>query len=193
MSAPGAMQLTKRIGAAAAAFLLSSLIAYESTSVSQRPKTPYRDIANVLTVCDGITGPDVIPGKTYTDEECDALLAKHVDVHGAVVLACAEPPQGTVLGVPTIVGLVHFAYNIGGPGAFCASSAARKLRAGDVSGACAEISRWTFVTINRRKVDCRQAGPICPGLVTRRDRERALCESRIQIPHLFDAIVAGVQ
>ena len=38
----------------------------------------YMDIAGVPTVCEGITGPDVIKGKTYTRSECDALLTKHI-------------------------------------------------------------------------------------------------------------------
>lgn len=33
----------------------------------------YTDIAGVSTVCEGITGPDVIKGKIYTRSECDAL------------------------------------------------------------------------------------------------------------------------
>ena len=40
----------------------------------------YMDIAGVPTVCEGITGPDVIKGKTYTRSECDALLTKHIQV-----------------------------------------------------------------------------------------------------------------
>ena len=40
--------------------------------------TPYRDVGGVWTVCNGITGPDVIQGKTYTQKECDALLQKHL-------------------------------------------------------------------------------------------------------------------
>ncbi|EAQ6132113.1 lysozyme, partial [Salmonella enterica] len=35
---------------------------------------PYRDVAGVLTVCDGHTGKDIVSGKHYTDAECDALL-----------------------------------------------------------------------------------------------------------------------
>lgn len=35
---------------------------------------PYRDVVGVITVCDGHTGKDIVPGKHYTDAECDALL-----------------------------------------------------------------------------------------------------------------------
>ncbi|WP_042348639.1 glycoside hydrolase family protein, partial [Escherichia coli] len=37
---------------------------------------PYKDIVGVWTVCYGHTGKDIIPGKTYTEAECKALLNK---------------------------------------------------------------------------------------------------------------------
>lgn len=173
---------------AALAALLTSLIAYESTSRDQRPLETYTDIAGVPTVCDGITGPDAIPGKRYTHAECDALLARAVDRHALPALACV----GRRLPVHTEVALAHFAYNVGVT-AFCNSTAARKFRAGDVMGGCAELSRWTWVTVGGQKVDCRHAGRTCPGIVTRRDYERAMCEGRIPIPGLFAGVTYGVR
>jgi lysozyme len=58
---------------------------------------------------------------------------------------------------------VGFTYNVG-EGAFCRSTAARKLRAGDYAGACDEMLRW--VNVDGRPVR---------GLVLRRERERAKC------------------
>jgi len=58
---------------------------------------------------------------------------------------------------------VSLAYNIG-EGAFCNSTAARKLRAGDYAGACAEILRW-----NKFK------GRVLPGLSKRREAEYRQC------------------
>ncbi|EII35832.1 endolysin domain protein [Escherichia coli 4.0967] len=37
---------------------------------------PYKDIVGVWTVCHGHTGKDIMPGKTYTEAECKALLIK---------------------------------------------------------------------------------------------------------------------
>lgn len=173
---------------AALAALLTSLIAYESTSRDQRPLETYTDIAGVPTVCDGITGPDAIPGKRYTHAECDALLARAVDRHALPALGCINRR----LPVHAEVALAHFAYNVGVT-AFCNSTAARKFRAGDVMGGCAELSRWTWVTIGGQKVDCRHAGRTCPGIVARRDYERAMCEGRIHIPGLFVGVSAGVE
>ncbi|KAK6697468.1 hypothetical protein SNK04_014040 [Fusarium graminearum] len=38
-----------------------------------RRYTPYYDSAGILTACAGITGPAVVKGKRYTDEECTRL------------------------------------------------------------------------------------------------------------------------
>lgn len=50
-----------------------------------REYLPYRDVVGVLTVCDGHTGSDIIPGKRYTDKECDALtradMARILDLY----------------------------------------------------------------------------------------------------------------
>lgn len=62
---------------------------------------------------------------------------------------------------------IDLAYNIG-PRAFCGSTLVKKLNAGDYAGACAEISRWV-----------RQGGRVLPGLVTRREAERAMCEGEM--------------
>jgi len=58
---------------------------------------------------------------------------------------------------------VSWAYNVG-PGAACKSSLVRKLKAGDYSGACAELLRWD-----------KQAGRTLPGLTKRRQAEFETC------------------
>lgn len=58
---------------------------------------------------------------------------------------------------------VSLTYNIGS-GAFCSSTLARKLKAGDYAGACAEILRWD-----------KFKGQPLPGLTTRRREEHAKC------------------
>lgn len=66
---------------------------------------------------------------------------------------------------------VSLAYNIGST-AFCGSTLVRKLNAGDYTGACAEISRWTRF----QGKDCRDPASKCGGLAIRRATERTLCE-----------------
>lgn len=68
---------------------------------------------------------------------------------------------------------VRFSYNVGAR-AFCSSTMARKLNAGDYAGACAEFSRWTMF----QGKDCRDPANRCAGLVKRRVEEQALCEGR---------------
>ena len=59
---------------------------------------------------------------------------------------------------------LSFAFNVGN-GAFCSSTLVRKANAGDMPGACAELSRWTYA-----------GGKQLQGLVNRRAAERKLCE-----------------
>ncbi len=68
---------------------------------------------------------------------------------------------------------LSFSYNVGSS-AFCNSTMARKLNAGDYTGACAEFGRWTFF----QGKDCRDPAHRCGGLVERRAEERAKCEGK---------------
>lgn len=171
-------ELARRLGIAGAVALVTSIGAYEGLKL-----VPYADIGGVQTVCYGITGADVTPGKTYTLAECDALLAKHVEQHAVLALSCIHEPTS----VGEKVAFVHFAYNVG-VGAFCGSTAARKLNSGDHAGACAELSRWTYVAGK----DCRDPRNGCAGIPARRDHERALCEGKTPIPGIWDGVIAGV-
>lgn len=58
---------------------------------------------------------------------------------------------------------ISFSYNVGSA-AFCNSTLVRKLNAGDYSGACAELLRWT-----------KAGGRELPGLVKRRQDEYRQC------------------
>lgn len=61
---------------------------------------------------------------------------------------------------------ISLSYNIGSK-AFCGSTLVKKLNAGDYAGACRELSKWT-----------KFKGKDLPGLVARREKERAMCEGR---------------
>ena len=62
-------------GAVSAALAITSPLLEEIEGIRFKP---YKDIAGIWTVCAGITGPDVVLGKTYTQKECDQLLQKHI-------------------------------------------------------------------------------------------------------------------
>ncbi|EAM4264812.1 lysozyme [Salmonella enterica] len=124
-----------------------------------RRHEPYRDVAGVLTVCDGHTGKDIVPGKHYTDAECDALLNKDL----ALVAARIDPLIKACIPNSERAALYSFAYNVG-TGALARSTLLKKLNAGDHAGACNELKRWTYA-----------GGRQWKGLVTRREIEREVC------------------
>lgn len=127
---------------------------------------PAPDMVGVLTVCDGITGPDVVPGKTYTDAECNALSLKHVEDHGAKLLQCitVRVTQGYY------DALASWAYNVG-VGAACGSTLVRLLNDGQYRAACDQLLRWN-----------RAGGKVVRGLTNRRMAERAQCIRSIPQP-----------
>lgn len=120
----------------------------------------YRDPVGIPTLCYGST-QGVRMGQGATRAQCEALL-------GHELLAAHEQMQACVR-VPLTPGqrsaFTSFTYNVGAR-AFCRSTLARKLNAGDHAGACAELDRWVHAR-----------GIRLPGLVRRRAAERALCES----------------
>lgn len=153
----------------AAPIALVAALLFALTGAEGRKLKPYQDIAGVWTVCDGITGKAVIPGKTYTNAECDKLGQEYVQKMLADMGQCVKGDYP----FHVIKASGHFAYNIGTP-AFCRSTMAKKLREGDIPGACAQITNWTFVAGK----DCRIASNKCSGIVKRREWERATCEGK---------------
>ena len=139
------------LGSLAGASLLASVAVWEGTEYK-----PYRDIVGVLTVCNGYTGPDIIPNKVYGKEECDMLLKKELTEHGLGVLRCTKVP----LNQNQYDAFTSFTYNVG-VGAYCRSTLLRKLNAGDYTGACNELKEVR-------------------GLTRRREAERVLCLKPIE-------------
>lgn len=139
----------------------------------RRVYVPYFDVFGVLTVCAGITGPDIQINKVYTDPECDALEQNYINQMLKRIGQCVKRVD---LALHQVIAWGHFAYNVGN-GAFCSSTAASYLNAKRDSEACEQIMRWTFGTSRRTgdKVDCSNRANRCYGLYTRRLRERAMC------------------
>jgi lysozyme len=131
---------------------------------------PYRDVVGVLTVCFGDTHG--VEQRRYTDAECAQRLRQQLAEHDAGLTACVHVPMADNVHAAHL----SVAYNVG-VGAWCSSSAIRKLNAGDVAGSCAEMSRWTHA-----------GGKELAGLVRRRAAERALCEGRQPLPVALGAI-----
>lgn len=151
--------------AVAGAMLLALLAQDEGTRY-----VPYYDIAGVLTVCQGYTGPDIVPGRRYSKAECDAKLASGATRHGLGVLACTHVP----LNQNQYNAFTRFAYNVG-VDAYCNSSLLKKLNAGDYAGACDGLLAWD---------KARVGGVLRPvaGLTKRRQSERTQCLTPVTPP-----------
>jgi lysozyme len=122
---------------------------------------PYYDVAGVLTVCVGHTGPD-IKLRRYTHTECMTLLDQDLKpVYAAIerlVKVPLTPYQRTALAT--------FVFNTG-VGAFSGSTLLKKLNAGDFAGARDQMARWVFA-----------AGHKWVGLMNRREVEMAIWNVR---------------
>lgn len=152
---PGRKTLKATVGAGAAALLLSYVPQFEGMILRG-----HKDPIGIVTACAGHTKTAVL-GRPYTQAECNALLEVDLLEHADAVLRCTPGLQGKTY---PLAAAASFAYNVGGP-KYCRSTMARKFNAGDIAGACAELSKWT-----------RAGGQVLPGLVKRRAVERAICE-----------------
>jgi lysozyme len=117
----------------------------------------YLDPVGIPTYCFGETQGARL-GDTYTPEQCKAKLGARVEEFGRGVDRCVHTPMSA----SRKAGLTSFSYNVGLE-AFCRSTLVLKLNTGDPL-ACDEMLRWT-----------KAKGITLPGLVKRREQERALC------------------
>ena len=147
-----------RLIASAAVVALASTVVLYSESIVLRG---YRDPIGIVTACAGHTRTATM--RPYTLPECARLLRDDLAEHDERMMRCVRVP----LSDGEHAGYLSFSFNVG-TGAFCTSTLARKLNAGDRRGACAELSRWVYA-----------GGEQLPGLVTRRAAERELCESEL--------------
>ncbi|MDQ7280286.1 glycoside hydrolase family protein [Stenotrophomonas sp. Sm6012] len=177
----------RRVGFAAAPLaLIGALVAALGTNDSAhegRRYTPYYDSAGILTVCAGITGPAVVKGKRYTDDECTRLETVYVRTMLGHMGQCVRGE----FELHEIKARGHFAYNIGTP-AFCASTAAKRLNAGERQAACTEMWKWRYVTIAGAKRDCAllQWSSKCGGIIDRRQWEMATRALKNYEQHILD-------
>ena len=144
--------------------LLVSVKQFESSG--KEYPVPYKDIAGVLTVCDGHTGPDIIPGKRYTPQECNNLLEKDIAKHGKGVLQCINVP----ISLKEYEAYTSFAYNVGVTN-FCTSNVLRTLNAGNHALACKGIYQHP----NGKPAWSNSGGKYVQGLQNRRYTEYKTC------------------
>jgi GH24 family phage-related lysozyme (muramidase) len=132
--------------------------------------TPYYDSVGVLTVCEGITGPDVILGKTYSLLECRELKNKYLahmfELFGRYLKVPISQEEWLAYG--------HFGYNTGPK--FFRDNFVPLINSGQNYQACARIAKYVYA----RGRDCRIRLNNCYGIVKRRAFERETCEAGLE-------------
>jgi len=125
------------------------LFAYDDSIGPPRPLMPGDACGGTPTIGYGHTGPDVVPGVTWTQPQADAalntdLLAARQDV------STKTAPLG--LASNQFSALVIFAFNIG-LGGFNASHALQYLVAHDLADVPGAMMLWTKITINGQHIN----------------------------------------
>jgi lysozyme len=146
---------------------ITALAVSASALVSIALHESYRDEGytpvpgDVPTIGFGHTGPGVQIGQKITVERGLVMLLADADKHAQAVKRCAPVPMYQ----HEFDAYTSLTYNIGA-GAFCGSTVARRLNAGDYKGACEAILMWD-----------KFKGKPLRGLTKRRQAEYKLCLS----------------
>lgn len=124
-------------------------------------QTAYRDVVGVPTICYGET-KNVRMGMRRTKPECDEMLVQSLIGYDDGLMQCLKPERRD-LADGVHLAMLSVTYNIG-IGAFCHSTMARRINAGDIKGACNALLAWN-----------KAGGVPWPGLTRRRQAERKIC------------------
>lgn len=120
---------------------------------------PYRDQGGVLSVCYGHTGADVVAGRQYTQDECEAFKQADLKVASAVVTRCLPMPL-----LPQIEGALTSAVYNAGPKVVCGSTLQQQAMLNNWPEACRQLTRWKYI-----------GRTMSQGLENRRMDEAAVC------------------
>lgn len=120
--------------------------------------TAYQDSVGIWTIGWGHTGPDIVEGLVWSQQEADDHLMAHIrHICDHVIHELTVP-----FNYNQLAAFCSLAYNIG-LGNFDHSTLLKLFDAGDTQGAADEFPKW-----NKAK------GKVLPGLVNRRRMEREL-------------------
>lgn len=129
---------------------------------------PYRDVigkGQPWTVCNDITGPEVDPRKYYTQEDCKKLeLPKYRQAEKDAKRMLTRYDSYNVWVQASFLDMI---FNLG-PGAVGGSTAVKLANQGNLPGACAQMPRWVYGTVDGMRVRL-------AGLAVRRETTRELC------------------
>jgi lysozyme len=118
--------------------------------------TAYRDVRGILTIGWGHTGPEVVEGLIWTEEQAEQALQADIQ-WAANIVNCLVTTQ---LSQDEFNAVVDFVFNVGS-GNFASSTLLKELNAGDFVDAADQFARWD-----------RSGGQVVAGLLRRRLAER---------------------
>ena len=145
--------------------------------------TAYRDTGGVVTICNGITGPDIKMGMTVTQEWCDNRFASELEKHSKPLDKVPYQMSNRAR-----VAWADFLFNLGTGVADETTTPWRRLMSGDWSGSCDAFLLYRYTKVNGVKKDCSVASSKCGGIWTRRNAERDLCQGRISDARFRDLV-----
>ncbi len=181
----GAYKLTEQDRLDNQAIEIARVVGMHYESSGQHIGKPYIDRAGKgqpWTVCAGVTGPAVVPSKIYTREDCDRL---EVGMYrNALTITRARLTNWESYNVFVRASFLDVAYNV--PSALMGTTLQAKANAGDLVGACLQMPRWVYGTVNGQKVRLR-------GLEDRRDTTAELCTEWGRDGHFSERLIAGVK
>lgn len=137
-----------------------------------------------LTVCNGVTGPEVIAGKYYSREECKRLeLPKYLAAERA---AKRQFRRWASYNVWVRASIIDMIYNLGET-AVAGSTLRTMANAGQPPAVwCPQMQRWVRGTVNGKSV-------VLPGLVDRRDTTAELCKDWGRDGHFSAALIGQIK
>ncbi|RYF80358.1 MAG: lysozyme [Comamonadaceae bacterium] len=179
----GTYVATHRETLASPAVQLAQEIGSHYESSGRHIGTPYIDRVGrgqPLTVCDGITGPEVVAGRNYTREDCKRLeLPRYRDAERAAKRLFI---WWAVYNVWVQASIIDMIFNVG-EAQVATSTMLRMANEGDLPGACAQMTRWVNGTVNGQRVRL-------AGLVDRTGTRAELCADWGRDGHFSAAGVA---
>ena len=117
--------------------------------------TAYQDVKGVWTIGYGHTGPEVVAGLVWTQDQADTALV--CDIQSAVNTVNRLVTSPMTQGV--FDSLVDFVFNVGS-GNFAGSTLLKLLNSGDTESAAQQFERWDYA-----------GGVQIAGLLRRREAE----------------------
>lgn len=128
----------------------------------------YPDTGGIWTICRGHTH-GVVKGQKATDQQCDAFYAEDIAIAEAAFNRLVTRP----VPVNARAASIDFIFNAGA-GNFSKSSMRREFNKGAIAKACAAFTLWDHA--GRKDCHIRENG--CYGVITRREKEKALCNDQ---------------